>query len=89
MTATETAPCAQCDGRAKDREQACAKLGTLTHRQLQIALELARGRSNGEIALNLNIAEKTVRNQLNLIYGPLELSNRVQLARLVWTAGEA
>lgn len=52
----------------------------LTDRDVEILRLLARGLSNQDIAEQLTIAEKTVRNRLTFIYRTLHLENRTQAA---------
>ncbi len=52
----------------------------LTEREAAILRLLAQGASNQEIALKLNISEKTVRNRLSEIFAKLQLNNRTQAA---------
>ena len=52
----------------------------LTDREAAILRLLAQGSSNQEIALKLNISEKTVRNRLSEIFAKLQLNNRTQAA---------
>ena len=54
----------------------------LTVREESILRLLADGLSNKEIAARLSLSEKTVRNNLNVIYGKLQVTNRTQAA--VW-----
>ncbi|HKH10796.1 MAG TPA: response regulator transcription factor [Rubrobacter sp.] len=50
----------------------------LTRRELEVIRSLARGRSNREIAVELGIAEKTVRNHASNIYRKLHIFDRTQ-----------
>lgn len=50
----------------------------LTRRELEVIRSLARGRSNREIAAELGIAEKTVRNHASNIYRKLHIFDRTQ-----------
>lgn len=52
----------------------------LTRREREILELLAEGASNQEIARRLEIAEKTVRNRLSLIFAKLHVNNRTQAA---------
>ncbi|UBV44163.1 response regulator transcription factor (plasmid) [Deinococcus taeanensis] len=61
--------------------------GIFTPRQLDILRNLALGYSNQEIGLQLNLSDKTVRNQLCAIYASLGVSNRVHAARWALRAG--
>jgi DNA-binding NarL/FixJ family response regulator len=50
----------------------------LTERELEIITSLARGRSNKQIARDLSISEKTVRNHISNIYKKLHVYDRTQ-----------
>jgi DNA-binding NarL/FixJ family response regulator len=50
----------------------------LTKRELEVIRSLAQGRSNREIAVELGIAEKTVRNHASNIYRKLHIFDRTQ-----------
>lgn len=52
----------------------------LTEREVQILRLLAQGTTNQEIADELSISEKTVRNRLSDIFHKLHLNNRIQAA---------
>ena len=52
----------------------------LNERETMILRLLAQGNSNQEIALKLDISEKTVRNRLSEIFAKLQLNNRTQAA---------
>ena len=52
----------------------------LSERDIHIQRLLAKGKTNQEIADQLFIAEKTVRNRLTSIYRDLQLENRTQAA---------
>lgn len=56
-------------------------VGLLTPREVEVLRELSRGRSNREIANNLNIAENTVKVHVHNILEKLNLPNRRQAAR--------
>ncbi len=55
---------------------------SLTERETDVLRQIARGRSNKEIALNLNIAEKTVKAHVGSILNKLGVSSRTQAALL-------
>lgn len=56
-----------------------ADLGpTLTERELEVIRALAQGKSNKEIAQDLDISEKTVRNHASNIYRKLHIFDRTQ-----------
>ena len=52
----------------------------LTERELDVLKEIARGRSNQEIANKLSIGTTTVRSHVSNLLSKLELSNRTHLA---------
>ncbi len=52
----------------------------LTEREREILQQVAQGASNQEIAEELGIAEKTVRNRLSIIFDKLHINNRTQAA---------
>jgi DNA-binding NarL/FixJ family response regulator len=53
-------------------------LGELTQRQRQILLLLRLGKTNDEIANELEISVNTVKTHLKSLYTKLEVSNRTQ-----------
>ena len=59
----------------------------LTKRELDITRLIAKGLANKEIALRLNLSEKTVRNHLSTIYSKMGVTNRLGLALLVSNNG--
>jgi DNA-binding NarL/FixJ family response regulator len=52
----------------------------LTPRENEIALKVAEGKINREIAEELHIAEQTVKNLVSVVMRKLECANRTQLA---------
>ena len=66
---------------------AAASLAALTARERDVAIEIARGRSNAEIARGLFMSVATVKATVTRIFQKLGTSNRVQLAILVRDAG--
>jgi two-component system, NarL family, nitrate/nitrite response regulator NarL len=59
----------------------------LTVRELEILTRLASGDSNIAIARRLGVTEKTVRNQLSIVFAKLGVSDRVNAALLAREAG--
>jgi DNA-binding NarL/FixJ family response regulator len=64
-------------------------LDALTPRERRLLRLLAQGRSNREIAGELAISEKTVRNQISLITAKLGVADRVQAVLLAHRSGLA
>ncbi len=58
-------------------------LDKLTEREAQTALLVCEGRSNKEIAVHLDITERTVKNHLTHIFEKLGVSDRLSLAILL------
>lgn len=74
-------------GAAKHREQAQNALARLTDRERAIAIEVARGSTNQEIATALYISLGTVKTHLGAIMPKLGATNRVQVALRCYEAG--
>ena len=68
------------DFRDKREELPQEKHNDLNERETTILKLLAQGFSNQDIALRLDISEKTVRNRLSEIFNKLQLNNRTQAA---------
>ena len=62
--------------RDMDRE----KLVSLTKREVEILTQVACGMFNKEIAVNLNISERTVKNHISNIFKKIDASDRTQAA---------
>lgn len=57
-------------------------LGGLTERERDVLTLVAKGRANGDIALELGLAEQTIRNYVSRIYEKVGVHSRVELAVL-------
>lgn len=55
----------------------------LTQRESDVLQIMAQGANNAEIARQLHLGEKTVRNYVSRLYRKLDLNNRAQFARYV------
>lgn len=58
------------------------RFGGLTRREREVAAEIARGKSNREIAASLFTAERTIASHVGNILAKLGFSSRAQIA--VW-----
>lgn len=56
------------------------KIKLLTKREMEILQQVASGMFNKEIAINLNISERTVKNHISNIFKKIEVSDRTQAA---------
>lgn len=56
------------------------KLETLTKREVEILAQVASGMFNKEIAVNLDISERTVKNHISNIFKKIDVSDRTQAA---------
>lgn len=64
-----------------------AALGRLTDREREVAVEVAQGRSNAEIAESLYMSVATVKANITRIFTKLDTDNRVTVAMKVRDAG--
>ncbi|WP_214317614.1 response regulator [Nonomuraea sediminis] len=70
-------------------ERARAVLGGLTSREHEVALSIAHGRTNADIAAELFMSVTTVKAHVSSILTKLSLDNRTQIALLAHDAGLA
>lgn len=56
------------------------KINLLTGRELEVLTQVANGMFNKEIATNLNISERTVKNHISNIFKKIDVSDRTQAA---------
>ncbi|VTR76609.1 response regulator [Cellulomonas hominis] len=69
------------------RDDAVRRLEQLTPRERDVATAVARGLSNAEIAEQLYLGLATVKTHVAHLFAKLDVTNRVQIARLVHDAG--
>ncbi len=66
--------------RAAERKLEEGAFRELSDRELDVLVEVARGKTNAEIGQALNLSEKTVRNYVSTVLEKLHLTNRIELA---------
>ncbi len=69
------------------RDDALARLGSLTEREHDVAVAIGSGTSNAEIATALFMSEATVKAHVSRLLAKLGAANRVQVAIVVHDAG--
>ena len=72
---------------APDADPWVGRLATLSEREREILVGLARGRSNRELAQELWVSETTVKTHVSSVLSKLELSSRVQAVVLAYETG--
>jgi DNA-binding NarL/FixJ family response regulator len=77
------------DASSGKRAEAQELVSGLTDREREVATEVARGRSNADIAASLYMSEATVKAHVSRVLTKLGVANRVQVAILVRDAGLA
>lgn len=68
------------NSRLINRDMDKEKLDSLTKREIEILTQVASGMFNKEIAVNLNISERTVKNHISNIFKKIDASDRTQAA---------
>ena len=66
---------------------AAPQLQSLTARQLDVLLMLDQGLTNRNIALQLGLSEKTIKNHITMLFNALGAGNRLQAIRKARDAG--
>ena len=56
------------------------KIDSVKKRELEVLIQVANGMFNKEIAISLNISERTVKNHISSIFKKIEVSDRTQAA---------
>ncbi|MDX3102557.1 response regulator [Nonomuraea angiospora] len=74
-------------GHEPRRPRALAELAVLTEREREVAIEVARGGSNADIAASLSVSVATVKANITRIFAKLGTDNRVHVAMKVRDAG--
>ena len=70
-------------GATGPREERLVRADELTPQELKIALLVAQGLTNREVAASLFLSPKTIEHHLSHIYRKLDVRSRTQLARLL------
>lgn len=68
------------NSRLINRDADKEKLERLTKRELEVLVEMASGMFNRDIALNLSISERTVKNHISNIFKKIDVADRTQAA---------
>ena len=66
--------------RMANKERDTPKYQTLTEQELRILTLVAEGASNKDIAGDLNLSERTIKNYLSIIFQKLQVNNRTEAA---------
>ena len=72
---------------ARSSPSTSGPLSELTPRELEVLAQVARGRSNGEIATDMFLSEATVKTHVSRILAKLDLRDRVQAVVLAYETG--
>lgn len=68
------------NSKISDRNVDVERSKSLTKRELEILIQVAKGMLNKEIAINLDISERTVKNHISNIFKKINVSDRTQAA---------
>ena len=68
------------NARLVKRDVDIIKISRLTDREKEVLIEVANGMFNKEIAVSLNISERTVKNHISNIFKKIEVEDRTQAA---------
>lgn len=68
------------NSRLINRDEDRGKIDNLTKRELEVLKLVAKGHFNKEIAIQLNISERTVKNHISSIFRKIDVSDRTQAA---------
>ncbi|MFJ2893333.1 response regulator [Streptomyces sp. NPDC087218] len=85
--AAGTGPRGGRDDRVDRADRARLRIAALGEREREVAIAVARGRSNAEIAAALYLSVATVKTQVSRILTRFDFNNRVQIALLVHDSG--
>ncbi|MFF8612742.1 response regulator [Streptomyces sp. NPDC015350] len=85
--AAGTGPRGGRDDRVDRADRARRRIAALGEREREVAIAVARGRSNAEIAAALYLSVATVKTQVSRILTRFDFNNRVQIALLVHDSG--
>lgn len=66
--------------RETETDRQAAAFRDLSQREMEVLAQVAKGKSNAEVAEALSISEKTVRNHVSAILSKLDMSNRIEAA---------
>jgi DNA-binding NarL/FixJ family response regulator len=70
---------------AAARDDRDARLAALSPRERQVAIEVAEGRTNAQIAHRLHLSERTVEKHVSSVLAKLGLRTRAEVVRLLAT----